>query len=152
MVLIVVCPVTSLRRSGETSSMSSSRNSAQCCRATPGRWTSPPSCRKALTSCVNTKVGAFFHPHSLDTFCSIFSFFIVHSCVPCCRCLFTLITGAYWKGNSHVFMTSLTDVYFCLNFCLRIVDLMYVMNNNYALLLLLRLTYFTPTVYNLLLS
>lgn len=59
----LACPVTSLRRNGETSSMSSSRNSARCCRATPGRWTSPPSCRKALTSCVNTKVRVFYHPH-----------------------------------------------------------------------------------------
>lgn len=40
--------------------MSSSRSSAPCCRATPGRWTSPPYCRRALTSCVNTKVGALY--------------------------------------------------------------------------------------------
>lgn len=63
-----VCPVTSLRRNGETSSMSSSRNSARCCLATPGRWTSPPSCRKASTSCVNTKVRALYNPHLTSCF------------------------------------------------------------------------------------
>ena len=59
---VAVCPGTSRRRSGEISSMSSSRNSAPCCLATPGRWTSPPSCRKASTSFVNTRVGTCLRP------------------------------------------------------------------------------------------
>ncbi len=51
-----VCPVTSLRRNAETSSMSSSRSWVPCCRATPGRWTSPLFCRRASTFCTNTRV------------------------------------------------------------------------------------------------
>lgn len=50
------CPVTSLRRNAETSSMSSSKSWVPCCRATPGRWTSLLFCRRASTFCTNTKV------------------------------------------------------------------------------------------------
>lgn len=51
-----VCPVTSLRRNAETSSMSLSRSWEPCCQATPGRWISLLFCRRALTFCTNTKV------------------------------------------------------------------------------------------------
>ncbi|XP_074863844.1 circadian clock protein PASD1 isoform X2 [Carettochelys insculpta] len=48
---------TNLKRKGETSSMSSSKSSAQCCRvmATLSRWTSPQYCRGPLTSYRNRK-------------------------------------------------------------------------------------------------
>ena len=77
---VAVCPGTSRRRSGEISSMSSSRNSAPCCLATPGRWTSPPSCRKASISCVNTRVGTRVRPS------------------PSCHFLFTVETSSvcFW--------------------------------------------------------
>ncbi|XP_036825284.1 circadian locomoter output cycles protein kaput isoform X2 [Oncorhynchus mykiss] len=48
-------PVTSLRRSAETSSMSSSRSWLPCCQATLGRWTSLPSYRRASISCASIK-------------------------------------------------------------------------------------------------
>lgn len=52
----VACPVTSLKRNAETSSMFSSKSWAPCCRATPARWTSPLYCRRASIFCTNTKV------------------------------------------------------------------------------------------------
>lgn len=49
---------TNLKRRGETSSMSSLKSFAQCCRATAtlSRWTSPPYCRGPSTSYRNRKV------------------------------------------------------------------------------------------------
>lgn len=92
---ITVCPVTSRRRKGETSSMSSSKSLAPCCQATPERWTSPLSCRKASTSCVNTKVRCFHPPlvtsrvyvellagwRSLTLFLGLIIHFAIHSTI-----------------------------------------------------------------------
>lgn len=49
---------TNLKRRGETSSMSSLKSSARCCRgtATLSRWTNPPYCRGPSTSYRNRKV------------------------------------------------------------------------------------------------
>lgn len=100
--------------------MSSSRNLARCCLATPGRWTSPPSCRKALTSCVNTKVSVLYHPHLPS--CIMLSAlqggfiisFVFHSCVPCCHCLFTLLLDSV--GNMFLLHTRLNSCQYDLLF------------------------------------
>ena len=73
---VAVCPGTSRRRSGGTSSTCSSRSCAPCCRsrACPARWTSPPSCRGPSASCRSRKVP---------------------SCPSC-------LQGSVWRGGSAV--------------------------------------------------
>ncbi|XP_077463288.1 circadian locomoter output cycles protein kaput isoform X2 [Stigmatopora argus] len=44
---------TSQKRSDGITSTSSLKNSAPCCQVTPAKWTNPPFCRRASTSCRN---------------------------------------------------------------------------------------------------